>query len=398
MQRSSLAITTLLVAGLLVAISVQRLATGTPPDVAAQAPQARPANPVTQSPPVMAFEVVPNFFKITPDMNFGETLGVAVNSKGSIVVLNHPGSATTGPLYGNATTQLWEFDSTGKFVREIGKGVYGLGYGHQVRFDKYDNLWVVDKGTSTVMKFNPQGFVTLNLGRRPEGYDSFAGHYDRSTPEKAVARDGYFDGPTDVGWDAEDNIYISDGYVNSRIAKMTKSGDWIKSWGQYGEGGAHANENPGHFRNPHSMQLDRAGNVYAGDRGNRRIQVFDKDGAFLRFMHLTAPYDKSRHPALGNTPQNRPDETAPWNLCITTNGATQYLFVADSEPGRVYKMTLDGKIIGMFGESGRGEKQFNWIHGIACPSEDVLFIADMNNWTVKKVLLKPGVSRPTQDR
>lgn len=398
MRRSSIAIITLLVTAGLTAFAVQRLASVSRTTSTAPQLQAQPAAPIAQSPPPLPFEVVAGFFKISPDMNFGETLGVAVNSKGSVVVLNHPGSATTGPLYGNATTNIWEFDSTGKFVREIGKGVYGLGYAHQVRFDKYDNLWVVDKGTGAIMKFNPAGYVTMNLGRRPEGFDSFAGHYHRDTPDKAVARDGLFDGPTDVGWDADDNIFISDGYINSRIAKMTKNGDWIKSWGSYGEGGAHANENPGKFRNPHSMQVDRNGNVYAADRGNRRIQVFDKEGNFLRFMHLTAPYDKKRHPALGNPVPNPPDETAPWNLCITTNGPTQYLFAADAEPGRVYKMTLDGKILGMFGESGRGEKQFNWIHGLACPSEDVLYIADMNNWTVKKVLLKGAAARPTQAR
>ena len=68
-------------------------------------------------------------------------------------------------------TQLLEFDENGKYLREVGRGVYGLGYAHSVRFDKYDNLWVVDKGTNTVMRFNPAGYVTLNLGRRPEGPD-----------------------------------------------------------------------------------------------------------------------------------------------------------------------------------------------------------------------------------
>lgn len=357
------------------------------PKLQAQAP-APPAAPLVQNAPQIPFDVVPNFFKYSAAMNLGETLGVAVNSKGSIVILNHPGTATSGPLYGNATTNLLEFDSTGKFVREVGKGVYGLGYGHSVRFDKYDNLWVVDKGTNSVMKFNPAGFVTMNLGRRPEGYDSFAGHYERAIPKEKVASDSQFDGPTDVAWDPDDNIFISDGYVNSRIAKIDKNGNWIKTWGQYGEGGTNANENPGHFRNPHTMQTDRQGNVYAGDRGNRRIHVFDKEGKFLRFIHLTVPYDKQRQPALGNLPANRPDQTAPWAMCITTNGPTQYMFVADSEPGRVYKLTLDGKILGWFGESGRAEKQFNWIHGLACPSENVLYIADMNNWAVKKVMLK----------
>src|SRR5579883_2455423 len=112
-----------------------------------------------------------DFLKLNYQMNLGEVLSVAVNSKGTVVVLNHPGSATTGPIYGNATTQLLEFDSNGKFVRELGKGVYVLGYAHSVRFDKYDNLWVVDKGTNSVMRFNPAGMVTLNLGRRPEGPD-----------------------------------------------------------------------------------------------------------------------------------------------------------------------------------------------------------------------------------
>ena len=97
--------------------------------------------------PKIPFDTSADFLKYSPDMNLGEVLGVAVNSKGHVVVLNHPGSATSGPLYGNASTQLLEFDQTGKFVREIGKGVYGLGYAHSVRFDKYDNLWVVDKGT-----------------------------------------------------------------------------------------------------------------------------------------------------------------------------------------------------------------------------------------------------------
>ena len=124
-----------------------------------------------QSAPLIPFDPDPNFLKLNYQMNLGEVLGVAVNSKGTIVVLNHPGSATSGPLYGNATTQLLEFDSTGKFVRELGKGVYGLGYAHGVRFDKYDNLWVVDKGTHAAMRFNPAGLVTLNLGRRPEGPD-----------------------------------------------------------------------------------------------------------------------------------------------------------------------------------------------------------------------------------
>jgi hypothetical protein len=341
-----------------------------------------PAGP--QNAPRLPFEVITDFLKHPATMNLGEVLSVAVNSKGEMLVLNHPGSPTTGPLYGNATTQLLLFDRNGRFVKEIGQGVYGLGYAHSVRYDRYDNLWVVDKGTNSVMKFNPAGYVVMNLGRRPEGYDS----KELEHPEPAEARpvDGLFNGPTDIAWDGSDNIYISEGYVNNRIAKFDKNGNWIKTWGAYGEGGDRADQNPGHFRNAHNMQIDRQGNVYVADRGNRRIQVFDQDGQFLRYMYLNVPYDKSRHPVLGNMPPNRPDETQPWALCLT-NTTPQYLFAVDQEPGRLYKLTLDGRIVGVFGESGHQAGQFNWPHGIACPSENEVIVADMNNWRVQKLVM-----------
>ena len=349
-----------------------------------------------KNPPLIPFDSDPNFLKLNYQMNLGEVLSVAVNSKGTVVVLNHPGSATSGPLYGNASTQLLEFDSTGKFVRELGKGVYGLGYAHSVRFDKYDNLWVVDKGTHAAMRFNPAGMVTLNLGRRPEGPDE-PDYYKGNglgrggAPPIFQAKphvDTMFRAPTDVAWDSDDNIYISDGYINSRVAKFDKHGNWVKSWGERGTGGEHANENPNSFNTPHNIGVDRQNNIYVADRGNRRIQVFDRDGKFQRFIFLNAAYDKKRHPVLGNMPANPPDETAPWTICIT-QGQTQYLYTSDSEPGRIYKLSLDGKILGMFGESGHDVGQFSWTHGLACPSDNTLIVADMNNWRVQKITLHP---------
>ena len=92
---------------------------------------------------------------------------------------------------------------------------------------------------------------------------------------------------------------------------------------------------------------------------------------------------------LGNLSPNPPDETPPWTICIT-NTPTQYLYTNDSEPGRIYKMTLDGKIQGVLGLSGHELGQFNWVHGIACPSENELYVADMNNWRSQKLILHPG--------
>lgn len=360
---------------------------------------------IAQQPvPKLAFESVPDYLKYPATMNLGEVLSVAVNSKGHLVLINHPGSSTSGPLYGEASTQLLEFDETGKFVREIGHGVYGLGYAHSVRFDKHDNLWVVDKGTHSVMRFNPAGYVTLNLGRRPEGPDEpdyykgnglGRGGENRPAPQQI---DGQFRAPTDIAWDSDDNIYISDGYINSRVAKFDKHGNWIKSWGTRGPGGRHADENPSQFNIPHNIGIDRQNNVYVADRQNRRIQVFDRDGNFERFIFLNAPYDKTRHPVLGNLLPNPPEETQPWTICIT-QGPTQYLFTSDSEPGRIYKLTLDGKIVGMFGESGHDLGQFNWTHGLSCPSENTIFAADMNNWRVQKIVLRSQETRtPTGTR
>ena len=278
--------------------------------------------------PLIAYESVPNFLKYPPEMNLGEVLGVAVSSRGNIMVLNHPGSANSGgPLYGNATTQLLEFGPDGRFLREIGQNVYGFGYSHSIRYDRHDNLWVVDKGAHTAVRFDPEGYVTLNLGRRPEGFDEFVHH----SQAEAVAVDGFFGGPTDVTWDADDNIFISDGYINSRIAKYDKHGNWIKSWGSYGAA-------PGQFNLPHSMDSDRDGNIYVADRSNRRIQVFDAEGNFNKIIVLNAAFDKTLQPVLGNVNPNLPDETAPWAICISP-GEPQYLWAADEHPGRIYKLS-----------------------------------------------------------
>lgn len=147
----------------------------------------------------------------------------------------------------------------------------------------------------------------MNLGRRPEGYE---GEYHRPPAPTAVAIDGYFNAPTDIGYG---NIFISDGYGNSRVAKLNKNGDWVKSWGSHGTA-------DGQFRTPHCLQVDRQGNVYVADRGNGRIQVFDSDGNYKKTIWLNAAYDKQRHPALGNIPRNAPNASAPWALCITTTG------------------------------------------------------------------------------
>lgn len=336
---------------------------------------------LAQTPPEIPFDSVPDFLKLPADLHFGEVTGVAVNSKGNVIVMSRGG--TTGPAYGAAATQLLEFAPDGKYLREIGKNLYAWSYGHVVRVDKADNIWAVDKGSDMIVKFNPQGRVVMVFGRKKEASDE-AGPWTRVTPPRPAVN-GQFRQPTDVTWDTQGNIFISDGYVNSRVAKYDKNGDWVKQWGGPGS-------KPGEFNTPHSIASDAAGNIYVADRGNRRIQVFDPDGTYLREMKIDVPAPPDAQPWMGPRPSAEAVGTmapgAPWAICITP-GATQYLFAADGFPGRVYKLTLDGKVLGVLGRTGRQPKQFGWVHEIACPSENVIYVAELLNWRVQKLILKP---------
>jgi DNA-binding beta-propeller fold protein YncE len=210
-------------------------------------------------------------------------------------------------------------------------------------------------------------------------------------PRPAV--DGQFRQPTDVTWDPEGNIFISDGYINSRVAKYDKNGDWIKQWGGPVPESDRASPKPNQFNTPHSIAADAKGNIYVADRGNRRIQVFDHDGNFLKIITIDVPVPPDAHPWFGAqpTPQQAVAQSgAPWAICITPGPGTQYLYSSDAFPGRVYKLTLDGQVVGMFGKSGRQLKQFGWIHEMACPSENEVYTAEILNWRVQKLLLHPG--------
>src|SRR5207247_1787533 len=234
-----------------------------------------PALFAQQAVPEIPFDSVANFFKLPADLHFGEASGVAVNSKGHIFVFNR--GTTTGPAYGATAAQILEFGPDGKYIREVGKNLYAWSYAHTVRIDREDNIWAVDKGSDMVIKFNPEGRVVMVFGRKKEASDE-AVPWTRVTPPRPAV-DGMFRQPTDVTWDTDGNIFISDGYINSRVAKFDKNGDWVKSWGEKGT-------KEGEFDTPHSIAADARGNIYVADRGNRRIQVFDPDGKFLRAISV----------------------------------------------------------------------------------------------------------------
>ncbi len=187
-----------------------------------------------QSVPEIPFDSVADFLKLPPGSNFGEVAGVAVNSKGHVFVFT-PSNSASGPAYAPAAAQLLEFGAKGEFIREIGKGLYGWSFAHSVRIDKDDNIWAIDKGSDMVIKFNPAGQVVWVFGRRKESADHESSAWEDVDPPLPHV-DGLFRQPTDVAWDSQGNIYITDGYINSRVAKYDRNGDWLKSWGRKGNG------------------------------------------------------------------------------------------------------------------------------------------------------------------
>jgi hypothetical protein len=342
-----------------------------------------PRRAAADTPPLIPYDSVPNPLHLPPNVYFGEVSGVALNSKGHVFALSR--GNTTGPAYAAAATQLLEFGPNGRFIREIGRNLYAWSFAHSVKVDRHDNVWVTDKGSDMVIKFTPDARVDMVFGRKQEASDEGTGPLKHPNPP-LPAEPGRFRQVTDVTWDAADNAYISDGYINSRVAKVDKDGNWIKSWGDRGTG-------PGQFNTPHSIATDAQNNIYVADRANRRIQVFDTDGKFLRQFTIDVPVPPDARPAIGNIPGEAQIAAgtlapgAPWAICISP-GPNQVLYSSDAWPGRIYRLTLDGKLLGMLGQSGKQLKQFGWIHQMACPADNVLYVAELLNWRVQKLVLR----------
>jgi len=343
----------------------------------------------------------------------GEAAGVATNSKGHIFVYTRTGAANatlgTSRTFYKSGSRLLEFDQTGKFVREIGVGVYGFNSAQAVRVDPQDNIWVVDQGSTQVIKFDPDGRIQLVLSRKPEAIAVRSGAGRGPAPAEgrggpppegrglleppppggapAAAAAGGGRGPAGpagsgipgdnfnraagVAWDAQGNIYVADGLANgvgnARVAKFDKDAHFIKSWGYRGS-------EPGQFNALRGIAIDAKGLVYVADGGNKRIQVFDADGN-----------PKAQLTGVGT----------PAAICITP-GAHQYIYVSNSndaeslDNGEIYKMELDGKIVGKFGRAGRVPKEFNMVNSIDCRSENELFVGELGSWRVQKLTLHPA--------
>jgi DNA-binding beta-propeller fold protein YncE len=277
--------------------------------------------------------------------NFGEVAGVATNAQEHVFVFHR------GPH------PIMEFEAGGKFVRSWGDGMISWSPGpnnptyaliparpacdscgaHSVRVDPEGNIWIVDVGGHVVVKMNPRGRVILQLGRK--GVPG-TGH-------------GNFYLPTDVAFAPNGDFYITDGYGNSRVVKFSRDGRYLFEWGTKGSG-------PGEFLLPHAVVLDQEGRVYVADRENRRIEIFEPNGKFLREWTNIGGFS---------------------GLAMTKD---QRIWAAGGD--RVVLLNLDGQVLRSL-PPGNLPGQVSAAHGIAVGGDGAIYVAELN-WRVQKFVKK----------
>jgi peptidylamidoglycolate lyase len=280
-----------------------------------------------KSGPALPHKVVKDWPKLPKGWNFGECSGVAVDKQDNVWVFNrgaHP---------------VIEFDRDGNMLQSFGDGTVKSSHG--IRVDPDGNVWGVDVKGHVVLKYSPEGRVLMILGNR------------QGTPGNNDSKDA-FNEPTGITFAPNGDFLISDGYVNSRVIKFNRDGEYVTHWGKKGTG-------DGEFNLSHDVCLDARGRVYVADRTNERVQIFDQSGKFL-----------GKWTGIG----------APWGL--TYSDKENAIYMCDGLNNRVVKLNLEGQILGTLGSYGKIPGKFDFAHNIAVDSSGAIYVAEIKNWRVQK--------------
>lgn len=288
----------------------------------------------------LGFTLVPQrqFLKLPQGFALAQCSAVAICSKGELYLFHR------GPR------PVLCFDAEGNLLRAWGDDV--LKTPHGLRVDRDDNVWVTDVSGHRVIKFDSTGKVLLTLG----------------TGEAGTGND-QFNAPSDIAFGPKDEVYISDGYGNSRVMKFNQDGKFLGTWGTPGA-------ERGQFHLPHSIIVDREGNVLVGDRENNRIQIFDGDGKWLATWNGFAPY------GLAFDPDGR-------------------LFVADARAHQLILLDDKGKVRKRWGHEGNGPGEFQAPHMLAVDKDGNVYVAEVDGKRMQKFTrkstTKPSVSKIEED-
>lgn len=272
---------------------------------------------------VLRYKPVSPFPKLPAGWALGECSGVAVDKEGHLLLFNrgeHP---------------LIEFKQDGTFIRSWAEGTVVRAHG--LRVDPQNNIWVTDVGAHTVTKYDQAGKVLMVLGEKG----------------KAAEDESHFNQPADVAFAPNGDIFVADGYGNSRVVKFDQNGKFIKAWGKKGTG-------PGEFNLVHAVALDSKGLLYVADRENNRVQIFDQDGSFIKMWT---------------------DLGAPFGLFITKDDR---IYLAD---GRAHKINIadrNGKLLHSFGSQGTDPGQFNLPHALCVSPTSELYVVEIRGQRIQK--------------
>jgi DNA-binding beta-propeller fold protein YncE len=262
------------------------------------------------------------FLQLPEGLQLGSCAAVAVAENGDIY------------LFHRGKQPILCFDAQGKFLRSWGDDLIDTAHG--LRIDADGNLWATDIGQHRVFKFDPHGKLLLTLGTGRPGYGL-----------------DQFNKPTDIAFGSRGEVFISDGYGNSRVMKFTPGGRLITLWGTPGRRG-------GQFNLPHSIVVDRKGRVLVGDRENNRIQVFDQQGKLLEIWNGFAPY----------------------GLALDAEGT---VFVADGRANQILRLNDRGRVVRRWGRKGTRPGQFLMPHMLCFDREGNLLVAEVNGKRLQKL-------------
>ena len=279
----------------------------------------------TQTGPALPYRAVENWAQLPAGWNFGEVSAVDVDRSDNVWVFSdgpHP---------------VIELDRSGRFLQAwpefLGKKPHGL------RIGPDGNIWTVDLESHRAMKWTPDGRLIMLLGTGSPAPDNNAKYA--------------FNRPANLTFGPEGDLFVADGYGNSRVVHYSKEGQYVGQWGTKGTG-------DGEFNLVHDVALDSRGRVYVADRVNQRVQVFDQQGKLM----------------------------GKW----TGLGVIQGLYYVKSEDvlymcdlnARVLKVNLDGKVLGVIGSFGKSPGKIDIPHYLAVDSTGAVYVADFRNWRVEK--------------
>ncbi len=280
------------------------------------------------------------------NVQWGAMPGVAVDGRGHVY------------LFCRSDDPVQVYDAEGAFVRTWGRGRFKTP--HFARIDREGTLWLADCGRHVVERYTPEGELLLRLG----------------TENEAGCDASHFDQPTDVAFGPTGDIFVSDGYGNSRIVRFDANGRFVKAWGSLGVG-------RGELSLPHTLGIDSTGRIYVGERNNVRVQVFDAEGNVLdEWRHVITPWGIFVTPAdevwvVGSSPMR-------WVPGEEQLGGPpkDQVFMRFDPAGRLRQLWTVPK--GADGRERPGE--CNWAHGVAVDPTGTIYVGDIAGRRAQKFI------------